>query len=55
MTELTVAEAAEVAGFLCRVVPRGADEAQRLELLIRHLSRRLVRHDPDDHRAGVSN
>ena len=40
MTELTAAEAAEVAELLCRVVPRGPDEAHRLELLVRRLSRR---------------
>jgi hypothetical protein len=47
VTELSSAEANEVAGYLTRVVPRGHEEADRLAELIRRLTRAPLLHDRD--------
>jgi hypothetical protein len=47
MHELTNADGNEVAGYLARVVPRTHDEADRLAVLIRWLSRSPLPHDRD--------
>lgn len=47
MTELTAAEANEVAALLARVVPRGHEEADRIELFVRRLTRRPLPHGHD--------
>ena len=47
MHELTNADGNEIAGYLARVVPRTHDEADRLAVLIRWLSRSPLPHDRD--------
>lgn len=47
MRELDNSVSNEIAAYLARVVPRGQDEADRLEQLVRWLSTRPLPHGRD--------